>query len=297
MARYIPKSKVNILQTTGNEFVIASTSQPYIGNYIELSNGTFFAGNNPQKPGEELLKRQELNVSFGRSKNNRIYRKLKRPVYNELSKKLVIPVDKPQPTNKDYERGYFTRYFCKRVNDPYNYFEINKKTYDKLNSKTDDYDYNLHIIGKIKWVLLETPKNPVRKINDINLKLSLDRYPFLDVFFNDLTEYEPLHTRNFTEVLSIDTGTELIPYVGYFHRHPEKGFTILELERNRQKNTPARNNATLGRDRRGDTVSVMRDNTYGRPSTSRPSSTPSAPSTPSTPSAPIAPSGGGGGGY
>ena len=87
MTRYIPKSKVNILQTTGNEFVIASTSQPYIGNYIELSNGTFFAGNNPQKPGEELLKRQELNVSFGRSKNNRIYRKLKRPTHDNLAKK------------------------------------------------------------------------------------------------------------------------------------------------------------------------------------------------------------------
>ena len=43
MARYIPKSKVSILETTGNEFVIASTNQPYKGKYMELSNGTFFA--------------------------------------------------------------------------------------------------------------------------------------------------------------------------------------------------------------------------------------------------------------
>ena len=312
MERYIPKSKVNILQTTGTEFIIASTNQPYIGNYMELSNGTFFAGNNPQKPGEELLRRQELNVSFGRSKNNRIYRKLQKPIFNELSKKTIIPVDKPQPTNKDYERGYFTRYFCKRVNDQYNYFEINKKTYDELRDKTTNYDYNLYNIGKIKWTLLETPKNPVEKINDINIKLSLDTYPLLNTFFNDLTEYEPLHTRNFVETLSIDTGTELIPYEGYFHEQPGKGFmegpfhttkphkklfTVSELEINRQKintNLSTRNNATLRRDRRGDTVSVMRDNTYNRssaPSTPRPSSTPSAPSTPSIPS------GGGGGGY
>ena len=87
MARYIPKSKVSILETTGNEFIIASTKQPYKGKYMELSDGTFFAGNNPQNPGEELLKRQELNVSFGRSKNNSTYRKLQRPIYNELAKK------------------------------------------------------------------------------------------------------------------------------------------------------------------------------------------------------------------
>ena len=41
MAGYIPKSKVSILETTGNEFVIASTNQPYKGKYMELSNGTF----------------------------------------------------------------------------------------------------------------------------------------------------------------------------------------------------------------------------------------------------------------
>ena len=105
MARYIPKSKVSILETTGNEFVIASTNQPYKGKYMELSGGTYFAGNNPQNPGEELLKRQDLTVSFGRSKNNSIYRKLKSPINNELAKKTVITVNKPQPTNKGYERG------------------------------------------------------------------------------------------------------------------------------------------------------------------------------------------------
>ena len=319
MARYIPKSKVNILQTTGNEFVIASTSQPYTGNYMELSNGTFFAGNNPQKPGEELLKRQELNVSFGRSKNNRIYRKLKRPVYNELSKKLVIPVDKPQPTNKDYERGYFTRYFCKRVNDPYNYFEINKKTYDKLNSRTDDYDYNLHIIGKIKWVLLETPIydikaksiNPVNKINKTSVELLLETYPFLDIFFNNLTEYEPLHTRNFTETLFIKKGVENVPYEGYFHQHPEKGFmegpyhtpnkkhqilfTDADLLKNERSLLP-QNNAVLGTNRFGDEVSMVQGESSARnttPSTSPPSAPP--PSAPSYGGGMS--SGGGGGGY
>ena len=319
MARYIPKSKVSILETTGNEFVIASTNQPYKGKYMELSNGTFFAGNNPQNPGEELLKRQELSVSFGVSKNNSVYRKLKRPVHDRLSKKSVIPVNKPQPTNKDYERGYFTRYFCRRINDQYNYFEIDKKTYISLNSKTENYDYNLYVMGEIKWTLLETPIydikaksiNPVNKINKTSVELLLETYPFLDIFFNNLTEYEPLHTRNFTETLFIKKGVENVPYEGYFHQHPEKGFmegpyhtpnkkhqklfTDADLLKNERSLLP-QNNAVLGTNRFGDEVSMVQGESSARnttPSTSPPSAPP--PSAPSYGGGMS--SGGGGGGY
>ena len=319
MARYIPKSKVSILETTGNEFVIASTNQPYKGKYMELSNGTFFAGNNPQNPGEELLKRQELSVSFGVSKNNSVYRKLKRPVHDRLSKKSVIPVNKPQPTNKDYERGYFTRYFCRRINDQYNYFEIDKKTHTSLNSKTENYDYNLYIVGQIKWTLLETPIydikaksiNPVNKINKTSVELLLETYPFLDIFFNNLTEYEPLHTRNFTETLFIKKGVENVPYEGYFHQHPEKGFmegpyhtpnkkhqklfTDADLLKNERSLLP-QNNAVLGTNRFGDEVSMVQGESSARnttPSTSPPSAPP--PSAPSYGGGMS--SGGGGGGY
>ena len=310
MARYIPKSKVSILETTGNEFVIASTNQPYKGKYMELSNGTFFAGNNPQKPGEELIKRQELSISFGVSKNNSVYRKLKRPIHDRLSKKSVIPVNKPQPTNKDYERGYFTRYFCRRINDQYNYFEIDKKTHTSLNSKTENYDYNLYIIGQIKWTLLETPIygiknrsiNPVSKINKTSVELLLETFPFLDLFFRNVTEYEPLHTRNFAETLSIKKGNEIMIYEGYFHIHPGKGpmvgpfhvptkherlFTDTDLLKIQRSLLP-QNNAVLGTNKFGDEVSMVPGGSSAR------NTTPSAPSTPSTPSAP---SGGGGGGY
>ena len=318
MARYIPKSKVSILETTGNEFVIASTNQPYKGKYMELSNGTFFAGNNPQKPGEELIKRQELSISFGVSKNNSVYRKLKRPVHDRLSKKSVIPVNKPQPTNKDYERGYFTRYFCRRANDQYNYFEIDKKTYISLNSKTENYDYNLYIIGQIKWTLLETPIygiknrsiNPVSKINKTSVELLLETFPFLDLFFRNVTEYEPLHTRNFAETLSIKKGNEIMIYEGYFHIHPGKGpmvgpfhvptkherlFTDADLLKIQRSLLP-QNNAVLGTNKFGDEVSMVPGGSSAR-NTTPSTPTPSAP----PPSAPSygggGSSGGGGGGY
>ena len=136
---------------------------------------------------------------------------------------------------------------------------------------------------------------------DINVKLLLNNYPFLNVFFSNLTEYEPLHTRNFIETLSIDTGTEMMIYEGYFHKHPEKGFmegpfhspqphkrlfTNEQLINQAKERTIAlqrQNNAVMGTDKFGGQVSVI------QPGKSSP--TPSAPSTSSTPS------GGGGSGY
>ena len=220
MARYIPKSKVNILETSTPKFVSTSTNKVYIGTYMELSDGTIFAGNNPQNPGERLLPIKPLNSSFRKGKNNIMYRKLKKSIYDELSKKSNIPPSKTPPLIKDYERGYFTRYFCRRVNDTFNYFEINKKTYNDLNNKNDKYDYNLYIIGEIKWALLETPINNVSTINNNNVKLLLNLYNNLNILFNNLDEYEPLHTKTFKEKLY---KKDKILYTGYFHIHPTNG--------------------------------------------------------------------------
>ena len=190
MARYIPKSKVSILQTPGNKFVIASTNQPYQGSYMELSDGRYFGGNNPQKPGEELIRRKSLNIAFGIDINNTKYNILKKPIYNNLSKTTPIPVSKPQPTAKDYDRGYFTRYFCKRANSQFNYIEVDKKTYNALLSKDPKYDFNLYEVGNIKWALSETPNHTVSQINRKNITQKANIYPFLIVLFGDLSEYK-----------------------------------------------------------------------------------------------------------
>tara|TARA_Y100001963_G_C6517170_1_gene324905 strand:- start:291 stop:425 length:135 start_codon:yes stop_codon:yes gene_type:complete len=41
---YTPKSKLNIKQTNGKDFQRADNKKPYVGKYIELSNGKMFAG-------------------------------------------------------------------------------------------------------------------------------------------------------------------------------------------------------------------------------------------------------------
>ena len=190
MKRYIPKSKVSILQTPGNKFVIALTNQPYQGSYMELSDGSYFAGNNPQNPGEELIIKKPVNANFQSNRKSSKYNILKKPIYNNLSKITPIPVSKPKPTPKDYDRGYFTRYFCKRANNQFDYIEIDKKTYNALASQDPKYDFNLYQVGNIKWALSETPTKTVDKINRNNIKLKANIYPFLIILFDNLSEYE-----------------------------------------------------------------------------------------------------------
>jgi uncharacterized membrane protein YgcG len=231
MAQYIPKSKVNILYTYKGEYKIgtprfsfaSNPTQEYNGVYMEFSNGTFFTGNNPNNPGRELVPYEPTDLSmayFEDNFNGLTYKRLKESIYKQLHKNSYIPIAKPFPLEEDYEIGYFTRYFCKRVNDDFSYFEINKKTHDSLLSRNDNYDYNLYTVGSIKWKLLETPNHPVKDTNNNNITLILSRYPRLNLLFSDLTEHEPLHTRNYKETLY--TPNNKI-YTGYFHIHPEKG--------------------------------------------------------------------------
>ena len=51
---YIPKSQLNIKTTNGKEFQLKDTKTPYVGKYMQLSNGKFFAGNDPINPGSEI---------------------------------------------------------------------------------------------------------------------------------------------------------------------------------------------------------------------------------------------------
>ena len=64
---YIPKSKVSILDTPGGEFINKSTGAPYIGKYLELSNGKYYEGSNPSQLGQELI----IPLSSNQLSNNR----------------------------------------------------------------------------------------------------------------------------------------------------------------------------------------------------------------------------------
>ena len=50
---YLPKSKHQIKETGGDQFVYKGTKIFYRGFYIEVSNGKYFAGNDLAKRGRE----------------------------------------------------------------------------------------------------------------------------------------------------------------------------------------------------------------------------------------------------
>ena len=222
---YFPNSKVNILITTGVEFITLSTNEPYQGSYMEFSNGTFYAGNDPSNPGEQLIKKVPLNSNFEPGVNNNIYKSLKRNIHNNLSKITIIPPFKPKPLPNDIDRGYFTRYFCKRANEKINYFEISEETYSLLLNEDPKYDFNLYTIGSLEWALKEINSISQEEINKNTLDSKQIDFPFLSLLFNNLSEFAPLYTDG-TEFVT-RSGKKEIPYIGFYHNHPNFGFAMV----------------------------------------------------------------------
>ena len=216
---YFPKSKVNIKEASTGEFVYKKGRKAFKGKYLELSNGKYHAGTDTINLGDELIKAKEepSNNIMGNSFDARKYSLLKKKKKKFLQNTKRVPINKPTPTEEDYNREYYVRYFARRINQLKGYIEISLDTFKKLQEKTD-YDHHLYVVGTITWAL----KNGTRKVNNNNLRILERTFPYISDFFPILNEFEvidgPLNT----------TGGELfyengVEYIGPYHIHPEKG--------------------------------------------------------------------------
>ena len=216
---YLPKSKVNIKEASSGEFVYRNGKKPFQGKYLELSNGKYYAGTNVVNLGDELVKvtEESSNNKIGNSFDSQKYSLLKKKKKKFLQTTKRVPINKPTPTEEDYDRGYYTRFFAKKINQSESYIEISLDTFQKLQEKTD-YDHHLYVVGSITWAL----KNGTRKVNNNNLRILERTFPYISKLFPILNEFEvidgPLNT----------TGGELyyengVEYIGPYHIHPEKG--------------------------------------------------------------------------
>ena len=183
---YYPQSQVTTnLYTNGGEFQVKSTKQPYVGYYFTTSTGVSYTGRNQNDiPVLEL----ETLVVIGEEQTQNIeVITLSTPIYDFLkpleSNQIFKPTYNPNiPTQQDYQIGEYRRYFCKKTNEVI-YIEINKDTFDKLVSQSDDIQWTLYQPFDIPWNIVGT-KEQVAKINrDIvlltmkNLSLpAFDRY-------------------------------------------------------------------------------------------------------------------------
>ena len=191
---YYPKSQiVTNLYTNGQEYVVKSTSENYIGNYWKTSDGKFFTGKTPEdKNIQELiiatsdasLQYSNLTSEAFEYQSNSTYLNNSDIItgeYNRLNDKLLnvnlLPTSyNPQPTQDDYALGEFTRYFCKKTNE-LRYIEINKDTYEKLTGQDPTYLWQLYTPFKYQWIISGS-KETVYKTNEQVTTYMINKFKF-----------------------------------------------------------------------------------------------------------------------
>jgi hypothetical protein len=177
---YYPLSQIQSnLYTNGQEYIVKSNNNNYVGFYWKSSAGKLFTGRTPQDPPNlELIpytsnRSQEtptiaplvLEVALAYDapyigedpdlyNETEIlnYLKLKN-ISTTLPPITIIPTYSPTiPTQQDYQIGEFRRYFCKKINEII-YIEINKDIYDKLISKDSTVTFQYYQPFNIPWQL------------------------------------------------------------------------------------------------------------------------------------------------
>lgn len=184
---YVPKSQIiTNLYTNGEEYVIESTNQEYVGFYHKLSTGEVFTGKNPNDLNirslvsysyEEPLPQGTTAISglgvdpdpvggedLAKPWNTYNYLKSRQQSTLDPQTKFVPTYSYPQPTQDDYTLGAFTRYFAKKANQNL-YIEINKSQYTDLKDKKSNWDFTSYKIFTITWTLTGPSPKEVSNIN------------------------------------------------------------------------------------------------------------------------------------
>jgi len=201
---YYPKSQIKTnLYTNGDEYQTPD-GIPYKGFYWRTSSGKFYTGKNPNdspiKTLSELKSPKQENIDFNlktvtenTSPEVLGYFKVKNidpknpPVFKSPKYNLGIP------TQKDYDNGFYERYFLKRSNQLI-YIEVNKDTYKSISSGDSDYDYKFYKPFILEWVIRGESEEDVANQNyDLveYYEQSLGYSGFLEYFSNYAEFYKP----------------------------------------------------------------------------------------------------------
>ena len=326
---YIPKSQISKKTTNGGLLIYKSDNTPFIGKYIKTSKNKYYAGHSNTRVGAELILSNSVspevsnNIISTQTKANRKFSLYKKEIKNFLSKTKKPPTFKSIPSEVDYIKGFYRRYFLTRINEN-KYIEISKKVFESIKSKKGEYDHNLYKIGSLVWNI---KGDNVHKLNSLSIIKTQRSFPNIFTLFPILNEFlrpssnvrENLETKG--NELYFSDGTE---YIGFYHIHPIQGpmvgathsstphsklyytnqlpkFPDRSYEEFAAQYTPPVDPNMLVEPEESlvsPTLQRQPSSTATRdgitPSTPSTSPIPNAPSTPSTPSAP---SSGGGGGY
>ncbi len=225
---YISKTQISIKYTEGGFLKDQTTGENYIGDYILTSQGEYYAGKDNTNLVTKLIL---VDDSLGNrppkpaSPYKRDVQKfdlLKKNIKNFLRNTETIPSFKNIPTEEDYGRGYYDRYFTSRINNT-NYIEISEETYNSISKKDGVYDHYLYEVNKLRWYITG---NDVHKQNSLSIQRLQIIYPNLFLLFPILNEF--LRPSSINREDLITEGGELYyadgsEYIGPYHIHPEQG--------------------------------------------------------------------------
>jgi len=219
---YIPKSQIAVKVADPGKFQYESSGEPYTGFYIETSKGIRYAGASNMNLGPTIIPVETpSNKEHGSSRGIKKFDIIKPSIKKFLSNTQSIPSMKKYPSEDDYTKGFFKRYFSRRINSA-GYQEIDEDVYNSIQSKEKKYDHNLNEIGSIRWNL----KGNVFKDNALALERKERKFkgisylfPIFDEFAREpMQNQENLHTEG--GELYYGDGTE---YIGDYHVHTTMG--------------------------------------------------------------------------
>jgi hypothetical protein len=205
---YYPLSQIKpSLYTNGDEYLLSTTQESYTGYYYEISNGRKYTGKTPQDGPNILLIPslslphdlvdntdgkviEPFNLITPDADNPTLYSPLDKRILNGLTNRFVPSYNPTLPTQQEYNVGVFTRYFCKRRNQNI-YLEIDKNTYQLLNTKSPKIAWDLYAATQMLWYLTGDEMTVAKGNKGLatNLETTQKWYGFSQYFKNNFTQY------------------------------------------------------------------------------------------------------------
>ena len=233
---YYPKSQIKSnLYTNGKDFILATTKEPYTGDYYTIPDGNAFTGKAPNEGVNTRLipsTTSEVKSQIFADETQDIIEDVitveYKGEYSSNVRNRYIPKSyTSQPTQKDYDLGKYTRYFTKKNNENI-YFEIDKETYQNLLKQSVNIAWDLYTPILIIWTLTgEENKTFLTNKNIVILAETNNQLYGFSQWFKDnfLKYYKNLSIEEdlFTDGTEFVNRRTKLSYRGPYHIHPEKG--------------------------------------------------------------------------
>lgn len=127
------------------------------------------------------------------------YRKAKKSTFSKYGNRSPVPV-KPHPTERDYRRGFFTRYFAMERNPGTIIWEIDEKQYLSHSSVGIGINSKFYKVFSFRWKISGPEfdihnkngypiSNGVRNTNERTLSMMEEKYAGISRLLSDPLEY------------------------------------------------------------------------------------------------------------